>query len=53
MQEIFVYERTGTGNNGLVLGNFRATGVRPKVADRIRTWGIQLSDDLFEPKMIE
>lgn len=53
MQEIFVYERTGTGNNGLVLGNFRATGVRPKVADRIKTWGIQLSDDLFDPRVIE
>lgn len=53
MQEIFTYERTGTGNNGLVLGNFMATGVRPKVADRIKTWGIQLSDDLFTPGIIE
>ncbi len=53
MQEIFAYERTGTGSNGTVLGNFRATGVRPKVADRIKTWGIQLSDDLFSPGIIE
>jgi len=53
MQEIFAYERTGTGSNGIVLGNFRATGVRPKVADRIKTWGIQLSDDLFVPGIIE
>jgi pilus assembly protein CpaF len=53
MQEIFTYERTGTGNNGLVLGNFMATGVRPHVADRIKTWGIQLSDDLFAPGIIE
>lgn len=53
MQEIFTYERTGTGNNGLVLGNFMATGVRPHVADRIKTWGIQLSDDLFTPGIIE
>lgn len=53
MQEIFTYERTGTGNNGLVLGNFMATGVRPHVADRIKTWGIQLSDDLFKPGVIE
>jgi pilus assembly protein CpaF len=53
MQEIFTYERTGTGNNGLVLGNFMATGVRPHVADRIKTWGIQLSEDLFTPGVIE
>lgn len=53
MQEIFTFERTGTGNNGYVLGNFMATGVRPHVADRIKTWGIQLSDDLFSPGAIE
>jgi pilus assembly protein CpaF len=53
MQEIFTYERTGTGNAGVVLGNFRATGLRPLVADRIKTWGIALSDDLFEPGVIE
>ncbi len=53
MQEIFTYERTGTGNAGVVLGNFRATGLRPLVADRIKTWGITLSDDLFEPGLIE
>jgi len=53
MQEIFTHERTGTGANGVVLGNFKATGVRPMVADRIKTWGIQLSEDLFEPKIIE
>lgn len=53
MQEIFTYERKGTGNAGVVLGNFRATGLRPLVADRIKTWGIKLSDDLFEPGVIE
>jgi pilus assembly protein CpaF len=53
MQEIFTYERTGTGNAGTVLGHFRATGLRPLVADRIKTWGIALSDDLFEPGVIE
>jgi pilus assembly protein CpaF len=53
MQEIFTYERTGTGNAGVVLGHFRATGLRPLVADRIKTWGIALSDDLFEPGVIE
>ena len=53
MQEIFTYERTGTGSSGVVLGNFRATGVRPLVADRIKRWGIQLSEDLFQPGIVE
>lgn len=53
MQEIFTYERTGTGADGAVLGNFVATGVRPRVAERIKTWGIHLSEDLFEPGVIE
>lgn len=53
MQEIFTYERTGTGSSGMVLGNFKAAGVRPLVADRIKKWGIQLSEDLFQPGVIE
>jgi pilus assembly protein CpaF len=52
-QEIFVYERTGVGREGNVEGHFRATGVRPMVADRIKTWGIRFDDDLFEPKVLE
>lgn len=52
-QEIFVYERTGVGRDGNVEGHFRATGVRPMVADRIKTWGIRFDDDLFEPKVLD
>jgi pilus assembly protein CpaF len=53
MQEIFTFERTGTGPSGAVLGRFKATGIRPLVAERIKTWGIQLSEDLFQPGIIE
>jgi pilus assembly protein CpaF len=48
-QEIFVFERTGTSADGSVLGRFRATGVRPKMAQKIETYGIQLSQGLFDP----
>src|SRR4029079_4815392 len=31
-QDIFIFERMGIGENGKVLGRFRATGIRPKCA---------------------
>ena len=36
MQDIFVFERTGINQEGKVVGRFRATGIRPKCADRSR-----------------
>lgn len=49
MQEIFVYEQTGVAADGTVLGHFRATGIRPKFVDRLRTHGIAVDDALFDP----
>lgn len=48
-QEIFRYERVGTASDGTVQGRFRATGVRPLMAERLRTHGIMLAEDLFDP----
>lgn len=48
-QEIYCYKRTGTDPDGSVQGKFRATGVRPRVSEKIRTYGIGLSDGIFEP----
>ena len=48
MQDIFVFERMGIGSNGRVLGRFRATGIRPMFADRLKASGIQLAPNLFE-----
>ncbi len=49
MQEIFAYRQTGVGPNGEVQGYFEATGVRPKFADRLRAFGVQLPDEMFDP----
>jgi pilus assembly protein CpaF len=49
MQEIFEYDQTGVAPDGTVLGIFRATGIRPKFAERLKTHGIVLSDQLFDP----
>jgi len=48
MQEIFVFEKLGVGQEGRVIGRFRATGVRPKVAERLLASGIQLPASMFE-----
>ncbi|NTV26279.1 MAG: CpaF family protein [Chlorobiaceae bacterium] len=48
-QEIYSYKRTGTNPDGSVQGIFSATGVRPKVSDKIRAYGFCLSDGMFDP----
>jgi pilus assembly protein CpaF len=48
LQDIFVFDRLGIGPNGRVIGRFRATGVRPKFAERLVASGIQLAPNLFE-----
>jgi pilus assembly protein CpaF len=47
MQDIFVFDRQGVGEGGKVLGGFKATGIRPKFADRLRAYGIDLASMLF------
>src|SRR5262245_21948853 len=48
MQEIFLFEKLGVSQEGKVIGRFRATGVRPKVGERLRAAGIHLPADMFE-----
>jgi pilus assembly protein CpaF len=49
MQEIFSFRQTGVGEGGVVQGYFAATGIRPRFSDRIRAYGLPLSDTLFDP----
>ena len=48
MQDIFVFERTGINQQGKVCGRFRATGIRPKISERLTTAGHPLPADMFE-----
>jgi pilus assembly protein CpaF len=48
MQDIFMYDRQGMDEDGRVMGRFKATGIRPKFADRLQSYGIKLSSLLFE-----
>jgi pilus assembly protein CpaF len=49
MQEVFVFHQTGIGTDGRVLGHFAATGVRPRFVERLRTFGVNLPENLFDP----
>ena len=47
-QDIFIYEKAGIGEDGRVRGRFRATGIRPKCAERILASGRTLPADMFD-----
>lgn len=49
MQDIFSFERRGIDAEGHVVGMFRPTGIRPRFAERLQSWGIELPADLFSP----
>jgi pilus assembly protein CpaF len=51
MQDIFTFDRSGIDEGGKVRGLFRATGIRPKFADRLATAGCRLRPALFESRM--
>ena len=51
MQEIFAFTQTGMSGDGTVLGHFRATGLRPKFSEKLRTYGIAFPDQLFDPSI--
>ncbi|HEX8423537.1 MAG TPA: CpaF family protein [Pyrinomonadaceae bacterium] len=48
MQEIFQFERKGIDKDGHVVGRFRPTGVRPRFAERLKVYGMQLPRIFFE-----
>lgn len=48
MQDIFVFDRTGLNQQGGVTGRFRATGIRPKAANRLAASGYPLPVEMFE-----
>ena len=51
MQDIFSFERVGIDETGKVRGIFKATGIRPKFADKLAIAGCRLRPALFESKV--
>ncbi|MBI2815370.1 MAG: CpaF family protein [Acidobacteria bacterium] len=48
MQDIFVFNKRGLGENGAVLGEFVPTGIRPKFAERLAAAGVKLPMSMFQ-----
>jgi pilus assembly protein CpaF len=48
LQDIFVYQQSGIDADGKVQGQLKATGIRPKFADRLRSFGVDLPKDIFD-----
>jgi pilus assembly protein CpaF len=48
MQDIICYEQRGIDHDGRVLGDFKATGVRPYFAERFKMFGFDLPLGVFE-----
>jgi pilus assembly protein CpaF len=48
-QDIFRFEQTGTGKSGQILGDLRATGIRPHFSQRLEIAGSKLRNEIFMP----
>ena len=49
LQDIIKYNRTGVDEDGRVLGEFRATGIRPRFLSDISTIGLKVDMSIFDP----
>jgi pilus assembly protein CpaF len=47
LQDIFEYHQEGVDQDGKVSGTFRPTGIRPAFTDRLKSFGVDLSEDIF------
>lgn len=52
MQEIFKFVRVDTDAEGKIIGEFRATGVRPKFLEELKAHGVQLPSEYFDPSTV-
>ena len=52
LQELFVFHQIGLDESRKVKGRFKATGVRPKFAERLAAKGVALPLDLFDPQKV-
>ncbi|MBL9098493.1 MAG: CpaF family protein [Alphaproteobacteria bacterium] len=52
MHEVFRYHRRATDADGKIHGEYRATGIRPKFLDELKTRGIDVPLDTFRPDRV-
>jgi pilus assembly protein CpaF len=47
MQDVFRFVQTGIDGDGRVMGRFTATGIRPRVLDRLDTLGLEMPAEII------
>lgn len=52
MQELFEFVQQGVDNDGVVTGQFRATGIRPRCLNKLKARGVVLSPELFAERVL-
>ena len=51
MQEIFGFRQSGVDENGKVKGHYYATGLMPQFNRRLKSFGVGLPDNIFNPSV--
>lgn len=49
LQDIMRFHRTGVGEDGTVIGEFKSTGIRPRFLAEISSIGLQVDMRIFDP----
>ena len=52
MHDLFMYEQTGVDEHGQAVGRFIATGIRPRLVQKIEHAGIKLPNEWFARRVI-
>jgi len=52
LQEIYHFIRRDVTTDGTIIGEFRATGVRPRFAQEAATLGLHFAKDAFNPQVV-
>lgn len=48
MQDVFVFDQKGIDKDGKVVGEYKATGIRPRFAERFKVSGYELPEGIFD-----
>ena len=49
MTDVFKFEQTGVGQDGKILGDLKATGIRPNFGPKLEAAGFKLGAEIFMP----
>ena len=49
MTDVFKFEQTGVGKDGKILGDLKATGIRPNFGPKLEAAGFKLGAEIFMP----